>query len=41
MDNSALIIKYVDLFGTKCTFYNDKMPKLYSVLGGILQYFQY
>ena len=30
MDNSATIIKYVDLFGTRCTFYSDKMPKFYS-----------
>ena len=39
MDNSATIIKYADLFGTSCTFYNDKMPKLYTVVGGILSIF--
>ena len=39
MDNSATIIKYVDLFGTRCTFYSDKMPKLYTVIGGILSIF--
>ena len=39
MDNSATIIKYVDLFGTRCTFYSDKMPKFYSVVGGILSIF--
>ena len=36
MEKSARIIKYLDLFGTRCTFYNDKMPKLYTVVGGIL-----
>ena len=35
MDNSATIIKYIDLFGTRCTFYSEKMPKLYTVTGGI------
>ena len=39
MDNSATIIKYIDLFGTRCTFYSDKMPKLYTVVGGILSIF--
>ena len=39
MDNLATIIKYADLFGTRCTFYNDKMPKLYTVFGGILSIF--
>ena len=29
------LVKYVDLFGTRCSFYNDKMPKLYTVTGGI------
>ena len=29
------IIKYIDLFGTKCTFYSDKMQKYYTVTGGI------
>ena len=31
----STFIKYIDLFGTKCTFYNEKMPKLYTVTGGI------
>ena len=29
-------LKYVDLFGKKCSFYVEKTPKLYSVTGGIL-----
>ena len=34
--NLPIILKYMDLFGTKFTFYNDKKPCLYSVTGGIL-----
>ena len=34
MNNTERIIKYIDLFGTKCTFYSDKMPKYYTVTGG-------
>ena len=34
MDLST-IIKYSDLFGNRITFYNEKMPKLYIVAGGI------
>lgn len=30
------ILKYMDIFGTKYTFYSDKRPKLYTVAGGIL-----
>ena len=30
-----LKIKYMDLFGTRCTFYSEKMPKLYTITGGI------
>ena len=30
------ILKYLDLFGKKCSFYIEKTPKLYSVTGGIL-----
>ena len=26
----------MDLFGTRCTFYSDRMPKLYTITGGIL-----
>ena len=36
MNNIKQILKYVDLFGEKCTFYVEKAPKLYSVTGGIL-----
>ena len=25
----------MDLFGTRCTFYSDRMPKLYTITGGI------
>ena len=30
------ILKYLDIFGTKCSFFIEKTPKLYSVTGGIL-----
>ena len=33
--NSFSLIKYMDLFGTRCTFYSEKMPKLYTITGGI------
>ena len=35
MENTIKIIKYLDLFGTRCTFYSEKMPKFYTVTGGI------
>ena len=35
MERTARILKYIDIFGIKCTFYSEKMPKLYSVTGGI------
>ena len=35
MEDTVKIIKYLDLFGTRCTFYSDRMPKLYTVTGGI------
>jgi len=35
MLNSENIIKYIDLFGTRCTFYSEKMPKYYTVTGGL------
>ena len=35
MESSATILKYLDIFGTRCTFYSDKMPKFYTVTGGI------
>ena len=33
--NLSTVIKYSDLFGNRITFYNGKMPKLYTVTGGI------
>ena len=36
MMNVNQLLKYVDLFGKKCSFYVEKTPKLYSVTGGIL-----
>ena len=36
MEDSITVLRYIDLFGIKCTFYNEKMPKLYTVAGGIL-----
>ena len=36
MGNSTkIIMKYMDFFGTRHTFYSDKMPKLYTVVGGL------
>ena len=29
------MLKYLDIFGITCTFYSEKMPKLYTVAGGI------
>ena len=29
-------LKYIDIFGTKYTFYSNKKPRLYTVTGGIL-----
>ena len=36
MENLSIILKYMDLFGTKFTFYTNKNPRLYTVTGGIL-----
>ena len=36
MINVKNILKYLDIFGKKCSFYVEKTPKLYSVTGGIL-----
>ena len=36
MMNVKNILKYLDIFGKKCSFYVEKTPKLYSVTGGIL-----
>ena len=30
------ILKYFDIYGTTCSFFVEKTPKLYSVTGGIL-----
>ena len=35
MDNICTILKYIDVFGISCTFYREKMPKFYTVTGGI------
>ena len=35
MEKAATILKYMDVFGIKCTFYSEKMPKLYTITGGI------
>ena len=35
MERTATILKYMDVFGIKCTFYSEKMPKLYTITGGI------
>jgi len=36
MNRIKTLLKYMDIFGTKYTFYSDKKPKLYTVTGGIL-----
>jgi hypothetical protein len=36
MKYSTKIIKYLDLFGTRFTFYTENNPKLYTLTGGIL-----
>ena len=33
--NLSTVIKYSDLFGNRITFYNEKMPKLYTITGGV------
>ena len=30
------IITYIDMFGTKNSFYTNQKPKLYTLMGGIL-----
>ena len=35
MDNICTVLKYIDVFGISCTFYREKMPKFYTVTGGI------
>ena len=35
MDDICTILKYIDVFGISCTFYREKMPKFYTVTGGI------
>ena len=34
--NNKEILRYLDLFGTKCSFYTEQKLKLYTPLGGIL-----
>ena len=36
MLKSSPILRYMDLFGSRFTFYSEKMPKLYTVTGGWL-----
>ena len=35
MEKTIVFLKYLDIFGTRCTFYSEKMPKLYTITGGI------
>jgi len=35
MVKSSPILRYVDLFGSRFTFYSEEMPKLYTVTGGL------
>ena len=39
MKTIITILKYLDIFGTKYTFYSNKRPKLYTVTGGVLSIF--
>ena len=39
MNKIKQILKYLDIFGEKCSFYVERTPKLYSVTGGILSIF--
>ena len=36
MKKLPIILRYIDVFGTRFTFFNNKKPRLYTVLGGIL-----
>ena len=36
MKKLPIILRYIDVFGTRFTFFNNKMPRLYTVIGGIL-----
>ena len=36
MKNIQIILEYLDVFGTKLTFYSDRKAKLYTLNGGIL-----
>ncbi len=36
MKKLPIILKYIDVFGTRFTFFNNKKPRLYTVIGGIL-----
>ena len=35
------IITYLDIFGTKNSFYTNQKPKLYTLMGGILTLFSF
>ena len=35
MEKSIIFLKYIDVFGKSITFYSEKMPKLYTITGGI------
>ena len=36
MKKLPTVLKYIDVFGTRFTFFNNKTPRLYTVIGGIL-----
>ena len=36
MKKLPIILRYIDVFGTRFTFFNNKKPRLYTVIGGIL-----
>ena len=36
MKKLPIVLKYIDVFGTRFTFFNNKNPRLYTVIGGIL-----
>ena len=38
MESINTILKYIDVFGISFTFYREKMPKLYTVSGGIFSF---
>jgi len=38
MESISTILKYIDVFGVSCTFYREKMPKFYTISGGIFSF---